>query len=72
MSGTTANALMVCATNTEAFLKSSIDEQREAMCSSDLAVPEDIADVVGLLISHGARWATGSLVSACGGAVKLL
>lgn len=29
--------------------------------------PEDVADVVGLLASHDARWITGQLVDATGG-----
>lgn len=81
MSGTTVNSLMVGATNTDAFMKSTTDEQREMILGdllsrqcvgSDLAVPEDIAEAAGLLVGDGARWITGSVVSVCGGAVKLL
>jgi len=36
-----------------------------------LATIEDVADVVGFLVSEKARWVSGSVVAANGGAAKI-
>jgi 3-oxoacyl-[acyl-carrier protein] reductase len=36
-----------------------------------LGEPEDIADIVGFLVSEKARWTTGSVICANGGAAKV-
>lgn len=81
MPGTTVNALLVGATDTDALLKSSSPEHRKDSIArivsglsvgDRLATPEDIANSVDLIVGEKAGWITGSVISACGGAVKLL
>ncbi|CCF42867.1 3-oxoacyl-[acyl-carrier-protein] reductase [Colletotrichum higginsianum] len=79
--GTTVNALSVGATATDTFIGSTPPDMRDAALKAlkdgksvhgGLGLPEDVADVVGLLVSEGARWINGSVVAANGGAVKIL
>ncbi|KAK6216993.1 3-oxoacyl-acyl-carrier-protein reductase [Colletotrichum tabaci] len=79
--GTTVNALSVGATATDSFIGSTPPDMRDAALKvlkdgksvhGGLGLPEDVADVVGLLVSEGARWINGSVVAANGGAVKIL
>ncbi|KAB8214228.1 hypothetical protein BDV33DRAFT_228432 [Aspergillus novoparasiticus] len=78
--GTTVNALLVGATATEALLREATPELKNmglaalqsgsAVCSG-MGLPEDIANVAGLLASEKARWITGSVVCANGGSVYI-
>ncbi|KKY28165.1 putative short-chain dehydrogenase reductase sdr [Diplodia seriata] len=80
MAGTTVNALLVGATDTEAFCKGLSPEQSkgvvdhviEATSLARLGTPEDAADLVGLLVSERAGWITGSVVGGGGGSAKIL
>lgn len=80
MAGTTVNALLAGATYTEAFAKNFPPEQTEAVVQRivegnaipRLATPQDIADLVGLLVSKRAGWITGSVVAGNGGSVNVL
>ncbi|KAE9377668.1 NAD(P)-binding protein [Stipitochalara longipes BDJ] len=78
MAGTTANAVAVGLTQTDAVLQCPPDilegfkqEFLPLQSSPKFAQPEDVADVVGLLSSRDARWITGSVVSASGGGIKI-
>lgn len=80
MFGTTVNAVCVGLTNSDA-LKGLPEEALQAVLDSDLptvsvgpriAECEDIADVVGFLVSEKSRWVSGSVSCATGGAVKIL
>ncbi len=80
MFGTTVNAVCVGLTNSDA-LKGLPKEALQGVLDSDLptvsvgprvAECEDIADVVGFLVSEKSRWVSGSVMCATGGAVKIL
>lgn len=80
MEGTTVNAVCVGFTKTDAF-NNIPKERRDPLVESDakevtvgnrIAESEDIADVVGLIVSEKARWISGSVVSATGGKAKIL
>ncbi|KAL1647467.1 hypothetical protein SLS58_002797 [Diplodia intermedia] len=80
MAGTTVNALLVGATDTEAFCKGLSPEQSKAVVDhvigttslARLGTAEDAADLVGLLVSERAGWITGSVVGGGGGSAKIL
>lgn len=80
MAGTTVNALLVGATETDAFCKGLSPELTKAIVNrivgstslARLGKPEDTADLVGLLVSEKAGWITGSVVAANGGSAKIL
>ena len=78
MAGTTANAVTVGLTETEAVVncgpeavQSFQDEFFPAQSIPRFGQPQDVADVVGLLCSADARWVTGSVISASGGGIKI-
>ena len=78
MAGTTANAVTVGLTETEAVMQCPPEVlegfRREFMPLQSLphfGQPNDVADVVGLLCSRDARWITGSVISASGGGIKI-
>ncbi|KAK5121509.1 hypothetical protein LTR85_005342 [Meristemomyces frigidus] len=78
MSGTTANAVLVGLTSTEAMSRRPADvvekyKQTQIPLQSIPrgGKPEDVADVVGLMRSREARWITGSVVSADAGGFKI-
>ncbi|EXM12479.1 hypothetical protein V3481_007410 [Fusarium oxysporum f. sp. vasinfectum] len=77
--GTTVNALLVGATATPGLIREAPDvlkeRAREVLRSgvpilgeTGIGRPEDVADVAGLLVGENARWVTGGVVSANGGA----
>ncbi|KAF2019960.1 NAD(P)-binding protein [Aaosphaeria arxii CBS 175.79] len=77
--GTTANAVSVGMTDTPLF-RSYPRERQQAVIDEWMAkvkvveggrmgFPEDVADVVGWLVSEKSRWQTGSVVAANGGSV---
>lgn len=79
MAGTTANAVLVGITETEAitnmpqeFIDSSSNELIGTQSIPRMGKPQDVADVVGLLCSEQARWITGSVVGADGGGMNIL
>ncbi|KAK5165258.1 uncharacterized protein LTR77_009356 [Saxophila tyrrhenica] len=79
MAGTTANTVLVGLTRTEPvkelpqhLLDWVLKEWEPLWSMPKMAEPEDVADIVGLLCSHEARWITGSVVSADGGGMKIL
>ncbi|KAK8065698.1 NAD(P)-binding protein [Apiospora hydei] len=78
MAGTTANAVLVGLTQTEAVMNCGPDMVAEfqkeffpAQSIPRFGQPEDVADVVGLLCSAEAKWITGSVISASGGGIKI-
>ena len=78
MKGTTANAVTVGLTETEAVVgcgpeavKTFQDEFFPMQSIPRFGQPEDVADVVGMLCGPDARWITGCVVSASGGCVKI-
>jgi NAD(P)-dependent dehydrogenase (short-subunit alcohol dehydrogenase family) len=78
MAGTTANAVTVGLTETEAVMQCPPEAlegfKREFLPLQSLprfGQPEDVADVVGLLCSREARWITGGVISASGGGIKI-
>jgi 3-oxoacyl-[acyl-carrier protein] reductase len=78
MSGTTANSVSVGLTQTESvlncpepFLSRFKQEFIPLQSIPRFGLPEDVADVVGLLCSHEARWMTGCVVSASGGGIRM-
>lgn len=78
MAGTTANAVTVGLTETEAVVNCGSEAvqqfQDEFFPSQSIprfGQPEDVADVVGLLCGSDARWITGCVVSASGGGIKI-
>lgn len=78
MAGTTANAVLVGLTQTEAVMNCGPDMVAEfqrgffpAQCIPLFGQPQDAADVVGLLCSAEAKWITGSVISASGGGIKI-
>ncbi|KAJ5203364.1 hypothetical protein N7449_005443 [Penicillium cf. viridicatum] len=79
--GTTVNALLVGATATDGLLRKAptVFRQRAtdalqygSNLTDGVALPEDIANVAGLLVSERANWVTGSVVCANGGKLKIL
>lgn len=77
--GTTVNALLVGATATPGLIREApnvLKEKAKEVLSSGVPIlgeagmgrPEDVADVAGLLVGENARWITGGIVSANGGA----
>jgi NAD(P)-dependent dehydrogenase (short-subunit alcohol dehydrogenase family) len=81
MAGTTANAVMAGLTRTGAVYDNNIPEdviksfEDEFVTPQDIprvGLPEDVADVVGLLCREESRWITGSVVSADGGGISIL
>lgn len=78
MAGTTANAVTVGLTETDAVVdcgpeavKSFQDEFFPTQSIPRFGQPDDVADVVGLLCGPDARWITGCVVSASGGGIKI-
>ncbi len=78
MDGTTANAVTAGLIQTDSIMKCPPDaleifkkEFITLQSSPRFGQPEDIADVVGMLCSHDARWITGSVISASGGCIKI-
>jgi 3-oxoacyl-[acyl-carrier protein] reductase len=71
--GITVNVVSPGPTDTELFSsdKTEEDKRRFAQMAAlgRLGTPEDIADVVALLVSDGARWITGQNVRANGGLI---
>jgi len=71
--GITVNVVSPGPTDTELFGqgKTEQDEQRFAQMAAlgRLGRPEDIADVVALLVSEEARWITGQNIRANGGLI---
>ncbi len=81
MAGTTANSIMVGLTKTglvsdedypAEVIKAFEDEFVPSQSIPRFGMPEDVAEVVGLLCREEARWITGSAVSADGGGLKIL
>ncbi|KAJ5904833.1 uncharacterized protein N7473_001749 [Penicillium subrubescens] len=79
--GTTVNALLVGATATDTLLREAPTSFRQKATDArqsgsnlidGVALPEDIANVAGLLVSERANWVTGSVVCANGGKFKIL
>lgn len=78
MAGTTANAVLVGLTKTDAVhrLPPGGFESLAAKYVTQQSIPriaeaEEVADVVGLLCSKEARWMTGSVIPANGGIYKI-
>jgi 3-oxoacyl-[acyl-carrier protein] reductase len=84
MAGTTANSISVGVTESD-IVKRLTPEKREERLKEELpkqfvapggkpwfAQCEEVADVVGMLCSREARWITGSVIPANGGAVVIL
>jgi 3-oxoacyl-[acyl-carrier protein] reductase len=78
MAGTTANAVTVGLTATDAVLDcgpEAVDRFKAEFFPSQsiprFGQPNDVADVVGLLCGMDARWITGCVVSASGGGIKM-
>jgi 3-oxoacyl-[acyl-carrier protein] reductase len=78
MAGTTANSVSVGLTQTDSVMMCPPDAletfKREFITLQSMprfGQPEDVADVVGLLCSHEARWITGCVISASGGGIKI-
>ena len=80
MLGTTVNAVSVGLTKSDAWDALPEAAQKRVLESdlptisvgSRIAETEDIADIVGFLVSEKSRWVSGSVVGATGGAVKIL
>ncbi|KAK1675294.1 hypothetical protein BDP55DRAFT_632459 [Colletotrichum godetiae] len=79
--GTTVNSLSVGGTATDALTGSAPSDMREAALKvlserksihNGVGLPEDVAKVVGLVVSEAARWINGSVIAANGGSVKIL
>lgn len=79
MEGTTFNSVSVGFTKTEAYhrIPAEFRNKLEAADAAEVAVGnrigevDDVADVVGLLVSEKARWISGSVVDASGGKAKI-
>ncbi|KAF9894169.1 hypothetical protein FE257_009142 [Aspergillus nanangensis] len=78
MAGTTANAVTVGLTETEAvvncgpeMVQQFQDEFFPTQSIPRFGQPEDVANVVGLLCGEDAKWITGCVVSASGGGIKI-
>ncbi|KAF2117763.1 short-chain dehydrogenase [Lophiotrema nucula] len=80
MEGTTFNSVSVGFTKTEAYsrIPEGIREQLTVADAAEVAVGnrigevEDIAGVVGLIVSEKAGWISGSVVDASGGKAKII
>nr|XP_036589937.1 short-chain dehydrogenase reductase sdr [Colletotrichum truncatum]KAF6801942.1 short-chain dehydrogenase reductase sdr [Colletotrichum truncatum] len=79
--GTTVNSLSVGGTATDAFIDHNTPELKAAALGvlgerkpphKGLGRPEDVAGVAGLIASEESHWINGSVVSASGGAAKIL
>ncbi|EJP62065.1 short-chain dehydrogenase [Beauveria bassiana ARSEF 2860] len=78
--GTTVNTLAVGPTATDALLNAPVHLQTRAAevlrsgtsVAGGVGHPQDIADIVGLLVSEKSRWINGSVVCATGGLTKIL
>ncbi|KAF5573252.1 hypothetical protein FPCIR_14032 [Fusarium pseudocircinatum] len=78
--GTTANSLLVGPTASESFLEKGAPQFRAQVLNqkngptahNGVGMPNDIANVVGLLASERAHWINGSTVGADGGMAKVL
>ncbi|EXK27039.1 hypothetical protein FOMG_16477 [Fusarium oxysporum f. sp. melonis 26406] len=78
--GTTANSLLVGPTASESFLEKGapqfraqvINQKNGPTAHNGVGMPNDIANVVGLLASERAHWINGSTVGADGGMAKVL
>lgn len=75
MAGTTANSVNVGLIETDII--KNLDQTIQDVFKAEfipaqgkpgMGQPEDVADVVGMLCSHDARWITGTVVGANGGA----
>ena len=78
MAGTTANAVTVGLTQTDSVMKvppNMLETFKQEFIPLQslprFGQPEDVADVVGLLCSHDARWITGCVISASGGGIRI-
>lgn len=78
MAGTTANAVTVGLTETDAVVDCGSEAvqrfQDEFFPSQSIprfGQPEDVADAIGLLCGPDARWITGCVLSASGGGIKI-
>ncbi|TID18912.1 NAD(P)-binding protein [Venturia nashicola] len=78
MAGTTANAVTVGLTETDAvtncgpeMVKTFKQEFLPMQSIPRIGQPQDVADVVGMLCGFEARWITGTVVSASGGGIKI-
>lgn len=79
MEGTTFNSVSVGLTKTDAWnrIPPEVREKFEEADAKEVTVgnrvgePEDVADVVGMLVSEKARWISGSVVDATGGKAKV-
>ncbi|MFI6773163.1 SDR family oxidoreductase [Nocardia sp. NPDC050412] len=67
--GITVNSVLPGPTNTDAMqpMKEMLTERAARTPLGRFGEPEDIADVVGFLASHDARWVTGQSIAADGG-----
>ena len=81
MAGTTANAVMPGITRTDGLYNNNLPPELIKEFESEfltlqsiprVAMPEDIADVVGVLCREESRWITGSVVGADGGGMSIL
>jgi NAD(P)-dependent dehydrogenase (short-subunit alcohol dehydrogenase family) len=80
MRGTTFNSISVGFTKTEAYanIPPAIRDRLTAADAAEVAVGnrigevEDVADVVGLLVSEKARWVSGAVVDGSGGRSKIM
>lgn len=84
MAGSTANSISVGATESDAAKRLPAEKKEERIreeMERQLIAPggkghfaqcEEVADVVGMLCSREARWMTGSVVPANGGASMIL
>ncbi|KAF2184370.1 short-chain dehydrogenase [Zopfia rhizophila CBS 207.26] len=80
MEGTTFNSVSVGFTKTDAYYRIPLDTREKLMTADAVEVAvgnrigeaEDVADVVGMLVSENARWISGSVVDATGGKAKIL
>jgi 3-oxoacyl-[acyl-carrier protein] reductase len=69
--GITVNSVLPGPTNTDAMqhMKHMLVERIARTPMGRFGEPEDIADVVGFLTSHDARWVTGQSIAADGGLI---
>lgn len=80
MEGTTFNSVSVGFTKTEAYtnippkIRDSLTQSdaKEVAVGNRIGEVEDIADVVGMLVSEKARWVSGSVVDGSGGRSKIM
>lgn len=78
MAGSTANSLQVGLTKTEALTRHGAEavEKIKQEFVPQMSIPrigecEDVANVIGLLVSKDAGWITGSVIAADGGTIKV-